>query len=116
MDQMVTTLTPYLDNRDVIGYAAARNVRIFRNELVEYYNYRDELIKKYGKKELDKNGNFTGRYYLDGKSDNINQYAADMSEFSIIEHDVNVFKIPFEKACDILTGNQILELEWMFED
>ncbi len=116
LEQMIESLMPYLNRKDIIGYAAARNVRVFRNAIVEYASKRDELISKYGEAEKDKNGNKTGRYFIKNTSPNIKAYATDISEFAIIEHDVTIFKIPYDKVIGELTGSEILDIDWMLED
>lgn len=116
MEQRLTILEPYLDRKDIIGYAAARNTRFIRNASAEYNEYRDSLITKYGVPETDEHGNKTGRYFLTPDSPNFKQYTSEITEFALIEHEVDIFTIPFDKACGELTGREILELEWMFED
>lgn len=116
MDIYINSLNAFLDRSDIIGYAAARNVRILSASLSEYYSKRDELIKKYGELELDKDGNHTGRYFLTPDSSNFKTYIQDITPFSIIKHEVTIFKIPYSEVIGKLTGSEILEIDWMLDD
>ena len=116
IEQMIDSILPLLDRKDIIGYAAARNVRIFRNTILEYTSKRDELINMYGEKELDDDGKETGRSFIKNTSPNIKTYAHEIAEYAIIEHEVTIFKIPYDKVIGELTGSEILEIDWMLED
>lgn len=54
MEEMYNQLKIILPMRNKIGYVAARNSRILKNELTEYFEFKNELIKKYGKMKLTK--------------------------------------------------------------
>lgn len=36
--------------------------------------------------------------------------------YANIEHDVEIFKIKYDKVIGVLTGSEILEIDWMLED
>lgn len=116
MDQMLAALEPLLERKDIIGYAAARNARILRSELSEYASVRDELVMKYGEADLDGDGNPTGSVSLSVNSEKFPQFAEEIERFARIEHEPDLFKLKFEEAIGQLSGKELLELEWMFED
>lgn len=116
MDNMLAALKPQLERKDIIGYAAARNARIIRNELSEYSKVRDELVMKYGEADLDEQGNPTGSVSLSIESDKFPQFVEEIERFARIEHEPDLFKLKFEEAIGQLSGKELLELEWMFED
>ena len=116
MDSMLNALQPILERRDVIGYAAARNARILRTELTEYYKLRDELVAKYGEVEIDENGNKTGQISISVTSPNFPQFVDEMERYATITHEPEIFKIKFEEAIGQLSGTELLACEWMFED
>jgi len=108
----------YINRKDIIGYAAARNIRILRNSCVEYLDKQNELITRYGSEELDSNGNPTGRFGINVNPNDeaFKSFKRDIEEFAIIEHTVTIFKIPYERVCGELTGSEILDIDWMLED
>lgn len=115
MEQMIAALEPLLERTDLIGYAAARNTRILRTEAQEYLDRREQLIEKYGEPQLDEEGNPTGITRLLVNSPEFNEYARDIEQWALIEHDPKLFRIPVSKALDAISGNELLEIEWMFD-
>lgn len=116
MDQMLTALEPLLEYRDVIGYAAARNTRILKNELKEYASVRDELVMKYGKPDIGEDGNPTGSVSLSVESENFQQFLEELERFAQIKHEPKLFKLKFEEAIGKVSGSELLAVEWMFEE
>lgn len=116
MDAKILFLQQFLDRRDCIGYAAARNTRLLSTTATEYINRKEELILKYGSEEFDKNGNKTGRKMLSTNDLNFKKYAVEIDLYANIEHEVDVFKIKYSDVVGILSGSEILELDWMLED
>ena len=116
MEQMLGKLDKHLSRKDVIGYAVARNVRILRNELCEYFKVRDELVMKYGEADLDDEGNPKGTVSLGFDSPKFAEFNDEIQRFATIEHEPTIFKLKFEQAIGELSGSELLELEWMFED
>ena len=116
MERMVGTLQKHLERRDIIGYAAARNTRILCNELKEYTERKDELVRKYGKPDLDADGNPTGSISLAFDSPEFAKFAEEIEQYATIEHSPNLMLIDYEKAIGILSGAEILELDWMFKE
>lgn len=116
MAQMVEELAPLLRRDDVIGYAAARNTRILRTELTEYYERHDELVLRLGSPRLDGEGNPTGEVYVPAGSPEFTEFTKRITELASIEHDPKVFKVKYEAAIGRLTGEQILAVDFMFED
>lgn len=109
MMAMFDSLKPHLDRRDIIGYAAARNTRALRDELVEYSAIWDELVTKYGE-----NDGAQVRLSLDSPS--FKEFEQEILPFAKIEHEPKLFTIPFDAAIDKLSGNELLEIDWMFEE
>ena len=116
MEQMLEALKPLLERRDIIGYAAARNSRILRDELTEYAKVRDELVMKYGTPDTDEEGNPTGEVSLSFKSPDFPKFAEEIGRFATITHEPKLFLLKFEEAIGQLSGTELLAVEWMFED
>ena len=114
---MLESAKKYIDRKDIIGYAAARNVRRLKDDvLVEFNEKKNALLSEYGEPYLDANGNPTGRVYINPDSPNYSKFMGEYSKFSEIEHDFDIFKIKFDNAINNLTGSELLEIDWMFED
>lgn len=115
MERMMSALEPLLGRTDLVGYAAARNTRMLSAECAEYMQRRDELIEKYGEPELDEDGNPTGHTMLKIDSPEFAQYASEIEQWALIEHEPEIFKLPASEAVGAMSGSQLLELEWMFD-
>lgn len=116
MEQMLGALQKHLERRDIVGYAAARNTRILRDELKEYLERRDELVRKYGTADVDANGNPTGSVSLGFNDENFAKFAEEIEQYATIEHSPKLMQLKYEDAIGILSGAEILELDWMFKE
>ena len=116
MEKMLRSLEPLLERRDMIGYAAARNTRILREELIEYHAKRDELVLKYGENEKDENGNPTGQVFISLTSPKFSEFIDAISVFDSIEHEPEIFQIEYSEAIGVLSGTELLECEFMFKE
>ena len=116
MEQMLLSLEPLLDRRDIVGYAAARNTRVLRSEALEYLKRRDELIAQYGEPELGDEGVPTGRTQLRIGSEEHKAFCREIEMYANIKHRPNLFKIAYAEAIGKMTGNEILACEWMLTD
>lgn len=114
--EKISILEHFLDRSDIVGYAAARNTRKLRNEIVEYEKFRNNLIKEYGTPEVDENGNETGRFMVMPNSKDFVMVSAKMDELDKIEHNVDIMTIQYEDIIGKLTGSEILSIDWMLED
>lgn len=116
MEHMSKALEKHLDRRDVIGYAAARNMRSLRGQLREYFEMRDNLVLQYGEELLDEQGKPTGQVRIEPDSERFDEFADALAKFASIEHEPEIFKIKYAEAIGKLSGAELLEVEFMFED
>lgn len=116
METMMETLKPILPHRDKIGYIAARNTRILKDTLTEYFAFKQDLISKYGEPEKDENGNETGTVSISPTSSKFQEFIKNFDSIKNIEHDVKLMTIPYEEVIGILNGEEILELDWMLTE
>lgn len=116
MDNLMTALEPILDHKGMLGYAASRNYRKLRDATLEYTQYKQKIFQKYGKAEVDDNGNLTGRYTIDITDDDVQNAMEELNRYADIEHEVELFTLPVEDVIDELTGNEILALEIMLDE
>ena len=109
METMLDSLSKHLDRRDVIGYAAARNTRILQDELKEFQDFRNDLVLKHGEDDPDGGGKI-----IASDSPNFADFMEEYLPLCGIEHNPEIFTIPYEEAIGILSGTELLEIDWMF--
>lgn len=111
---MLNQLRPLLPRRDKIGYAAARNYRILAESLTEYELFRNSLIEKYGEAGKDENGKPITQIKMD--SPNFKAFCDELTPFNEMEHEVELMTMKYEETIGCLTGEEILDIDWMLED
>lgn len=116
MEMMLETLKPILPHRDKIGYIAARNTRILKDTLTEYFAFKRDLISKYGEPDKDENGKETGMVSISPTSSNFQEFIKEFDSIKNIEHNVELMTIPYDEVIGLLNGEEILELDWMLTD
>ena len=116
MDAMREVAAKHLDRRDMIGYACARNVRALEDELREYLDVKDALVVEYGAAEEDEEGNPTGSYRFVPGSEEHRAFLRELAPYMDVTGDPRIMKLKYEEAIGKLTGQELIELDWMFED
>ena len=116
MGRMIETLKTLLPQRNKAGYVAARNTRLLMTELTEFNNIRNELIRKYGKPDVDEDGRELGTVSIDIGSEEFRKFTEEIGEYINIEHDVQIMKMKYDEVVGILSGEEILALDWMLEE
>ena len=114
MLEMITQLKPLLSHRDKIGYAAARNYRIFANSLTEYMAFRNALIEKYG--ETGKDDDDQSIVQISVNSPKFKMFCDELEPYNNTEHEVDLMIAKYDDAINVLTGEEILSIDWMLED
>jgi len=116
MSGMLHQLRPLLSHRDKIGYVAARNYRFLSNSLTEYEVFKRGLVEKYGKPDLDENGNDKGTISIQVGSPDFKAFCDELQPFNEMEHEVDLMTAKYEDAVGCLSGEEILDVDWMLED
>lgn len=116
MYQYREQLKNLLERKDKLGYAAARNTRVLNTELTEFDKMKNDLIIKYGTKEVNGDGKETGNVIIKPDNERINDFLEEMERYSTIEHEVNLFQLNYEDAIGQLSGKELLDLDFMFKD
>lgn len=116
MEAMFESAAKHLQRDDIIGYAAARNVRVLGNELKEYAERKQKLLNEYGEPVVGEDGKPTGEFRVDAEGERFGEFVSQLETFALIEHEPKVFRIPFSEAIGKLTGTELLEIDWMFEE
>lgn len=89
-----------------LGFTIAKNMRRLGDELREYFEKRDELIQKYGKKQEG------DQYRIPPES--AQKFVDELKEYDEIEFDFEPQMISENDFCaGDLTSDQMYELYWM---
>lgn len=116
MEEMASQLKPLLAHRDKVGYYAARNYRILENNLIEYTKFKEDLICQYGEQEKDAEGNLIPTYTLSYADENFKKFEQEIKQYADIEHTVTLMKLRYDEVIGLLSGEEILSIDWMLED
>lgn len=115
METMLGQVQSVLGHVDKVGYVAARNTRLLNTALTEYFQIKQELIYKYGEQEMI-DGKTTGRIVVTPDSKHFKEFEKEFSEIATIKHEVELMKLNYNEVVGILSGEEILKLDWMLED
>ena len=114
LEEMLESLRPALKLRDRLGYVAARNTRIVREALTEYISFKAELIKKYGSPDKNPQGEDLGTISVKLDSPDFSEFLKELDEIGGVKQSVDVIPVSYEDAIGVLSGEEILRLDWMF--
>lgn len=116
MDEMRRKLEPLLQHRNRIGYIAARNYRALSDVLTEYTAFRNGLIEKYGEQDTDENGRELSTVSIRVDSDGFRKFSEEMEPFNAMMHEVELMYADYEEVIGVLTGEEILAIDWMLKE
>ena len=113
---MLHQLEPVLAQRNRIGYVAARNYRILSDALIEYNQFKNELIEKYGTPDKAENGIELPTASIKVGSPQFKSFCDEMAQYNNIEQQVELMTVKYEDTVGVLSGEEILSIDWMLED
>lgn len=113
---MLHQLEPVLSQRDRLGYVAARNFRILSNTLTEYNQFKMELIEKYGAPDKAEDGTELPTVSIEIGSPNFKSFCDEMAPYNNMEHEVEIMTAKYEDTVGVLSGEEIVRIDWMLED
>lgn len=113
---MLHQLEPILSQRNRLGYVAARNFRILSDTLTEYNQFRMELIEKYGEPDKAEDGTELPTVSLKIGSPGFKSFCDEMVPYNNMEHEVELMTAKFEDVIGVLSGEEIIGIDWMLED
>jgi hypothetical protein len=113
---MQQSLKPLLQLRDKLGFIAARNTRTIENALTEYEDFKNDLIKKYGEPDYDKDGNKLTTISIKVSSPNFTDFCNELESLNNIEQEVDLMTTTYTDAIGVLSGEEMLSVDWMLED
>lgn len=111
LETMMNSLAPLLQRRDKIGYIAARNYRLFNNTLTEFFIFKNDLFKKYGTENKEDN-----TIFISQESIHFNEFIDELNTIAEIEHEVDFMTIPYNDVVGLLSGEEILDVDWMLTE
>ena len=113
---MLHQLEPVIAQRNRIGYVAARNYRILSDALIEYNQFKNELIEKYGTPDKAENGTELPTASIKVGSPQFKSFCDEMAQYNNIEQQVELMTVKYEDTVGVLSGEEILSIDWMLED
>lgn len=116
MEKMLESLKPILQYRNKVGYVAARNTRILNDTLIEYFKFKNELLQKYGTVDVDEEGNKLGTISIKMGTPEFAAFNEEYEKLATIEHEVSLMTLEYNETIDILSGEEILNIEWMLTE
>lgn len=116
MVEMLHQLEPILSQRNRLGYVAARNYRVLSDALTEYNKFKMELIEKYGEPDKTPDGMELPTVSLKIGSPKFRGFCDEMAPYNEIEQEVELMTAKFEDVIDVLSGQEIIGIDWMLED
>lgn len=79
-----------------------------------YDAFRNSLVEKYGEEIKDDKGRPIIGVKVD--SPNFQKFCDEMAPFNEMEHEVELMIAKYSDVIGCLSGEEILELDWMLED
>ena len=110
-ENLALSLSTMLDTKGVVGLKIARNLRMINDELKEYYEFKQELFKKYGE---EKDGNLV----ISKDSENFPLFLKEVLPFETQEVEFNFRKITESELAESgLTAGQMSAIwDYMVEE
>lgn len=113
---MLHQLEPVLSQRNRLGYVAARNFRILSDALTEYNQFKIELIKKYGEQDMGDTGEELPTVSIKIDSPKFKAFCDEMAAYNNIEQEVELMTAKFDDVVGVLSGAEIIGIDWMLEE
>ncbi len=113
---MLHQLEPVLSQRNRLGYAAARNFRILSDTLTEYNRFKMELVEKYGEPDRAEDGTELPTVSIKVGSPSFKSFCDEMAPYNNMEHEVELMTAKFEDVIGVLSGEEIVGIDWMLEE
>lgn len=111
----LTQANTYVDPR--IAYLFGRNLRILENEIQDFEDGKEDLLRRYGSVKTDpENPNKT--YYAINRvddPDNFNRFKEELDKLGDIEHEITLFTENFEEFENPFSFENLCDL-WFLMD
>jgi hypothetical protein len=111
LERMMVSASAHLERRDLIGYVCARNYRAIGDAIVDYLAMKNALLHEYGK--TDGIGSMP---YIEPSMPRYAEFIARYEPIANVEQDVAIMPLKYTDVVGQLTGEEMLEIDWMLED
>lgn len=113
----LNNMSNFLNRSDIVGYICARNSRVILDALVEYQDVQHKLINELGKEIFDDEGKPTGQMGINvSDKENFEKFLSGIKPYADIEQRVDILTLNYDEVQGILTGSEILLLDFMCID
>lgn len=89
-------------------------MRAIMNALADYTAYKDSLIREYGAEIKDDDGNVKD-FAVTPSCEGFQDFLRKLSEVSEVEHDVRIMTAIPDDVIGVLSGEEIMAIDWMME-
>lgn len=94
-----------------VGYAVSYNIRKLSDEVPEYENMRDDLIKKYGTEDEE------GKVGIRIGSEEYQKFSEEIEQYDKMEFDINIIMVkPEDLESSDLTAKEMLGMSFMIDE
>lgn len=113
--QKLTKANKYVDPR--IAYLFGRDLRILENEVQDFEEAKDELLRVYGSIKTDPEDANKTYYSISKKEnpDNFDRFKEEVDKLGNIEHEITIFTENFEEFDNPFTFEDLCQL-WFLMD
>lgn len=116
MAVMLHQLEPVLSQRNRIGYMAARNFRVLSNALTEHNRFKMELFEQYSEPDKAEDGTDLPTKSIKFGTPAYKSFCDAMAPYDNIEQEVELMVAKYEDVIDVLSGEEIVGIDWMLEE
>lgn len=110
-ENLANVLSEMTDKTGIVGYKVARNLRMINDELQEYYQFKQELFKKYGTEEKD------GSIRIEKNTENYNAFMKEFEPLTNQEVEFNFRKFTQDELVESgMTAEEMMLLWEMTDD
>lgn len=110
LERMLASITLHLGRRDLIGYVCARNYRVIGDALAEYVQVKNALLAECGEVGDD------GVPRISTASPRYAEFVARFEPIAGVEQELTIMPLKYTDVVGELTGEEILDIDWMLED
>ena len=113
--KQLTKANTYVDPR--IAYLFGRNLRILENEIQDYEDGKEELLRQYGSIKTDPDNPNKTFYSINRieNPDNFERFKEELNKLGDIEHEITIFTENFEEFENPFSFENLCDL-WFLMD
>lgn len=104
-EKLLNDLSTMLDVKGIVGFKIARNMRMIRDELKEYFQFKEEVFRKYGTEKDD-------QLVVEKNNPNIVEFLAELEKLNQQEVHFDFRKITEEELIESGLSAKQMSLIW----